>query len=122
MTLMDFDIDLSKIGDAKVVIDGEDLSAKLSRVIVDTTAGEVPKVYLEGNGRGPISGTGKVFEVVDQSEAIAQWLSRVDAERLERESLEGLGLGLDDATGPQTTGEAIIAKLIEWARADIHRS
>lgn len=116
MALQKFEIDLSTIGAARVVVNGTDLSSQVSRVTVDCQAGEpaVPRIYLEGHGLGTISGEGVVIERLDEVENVLGFLDAIDTDRLTREALEGGGLEGEFASPV----EAIVATMKRWARGD----
>lgn len=113
-SIQKFEIDLSAVGERRVVVNGVDLSDQVSRVTVDTQALAVPIVYLEGHGIGTITGEGVVIERVDDRESVVAFLEAVDPDRLEKVALEGAGLE-GTAAGPT---EAMLETLKRWARGD----
>lgn len=116
MAVSKFNIDLSSAGEAKVIVEGVDISSHLQRVTVDAgVAGDrLPRVYLEGTGLGEIEGVGHVIEKMDDRQSVLAWLAEVDPHKLEEEALEAVGLDGSAAT----VGEAIVLKLMEWASGD----
>jgi hypothetical protein len=101
-------------GPNTLFVDGIDLSNVVNRVTFDAKAGVhdgPPRLYLEGVGVGRIEALGVVVEKVSDVLAIQEFLASVDTDKLEAEALEGIGL----ESGMMTVGQAIIAKLMEWA-------
>jgi len=116
MGLTPFDISLAP-GEGRVVVDGQDVSSRVTRVTIDAPAGEIPKVFLELNGQGTLEGEGIVHIVKDQDmrEIVAEFISNVDPSALEAAALEKLGGGL---SAPMSTGEAFLEALKGYVRGD----
>lgn len=116
MSLARYQLTTDDNGQTKLVVEGHDISAYVQRVTVDHRQGyPVPQVFVEGFGVGDIEGVGQFFERVEDSSSVVAFLQSVDPERLEREALETLGL---ESGGPASATEAILAKLMEYARGD----
>ena len=118
MTFANFDIHLPAAGrGARIVVNGEDVSDRCSRVAVESAAGEVTRVYLTSFAEGRIQGEG-VVEVripadVDQREAVLEFLDNLDPSVIEQEVLASMG-GLDGGS----TGEAFLTVLKGYVRGD----
>lgn len=112
----DFTIETRGIG-GRVVVNGEDVTGMVSRVVVEADAVNPTRVGIEAKPgmSGKITGKGivQVLPGEAQAEVVQQWLGAIDPqtlmrEVLERSSLEGLG-GADPVS-------VALAVLQEWAR------
>jgi hypothetical protein len=110
MGLTRFSVDVGSGGRGHVVIDGVDVAEKVQKIIVDSTAGQPPQVFLEMAGEGRIEGEGIVTQVVESNDSIALFLSNLDPSALEAAALDKMG-GLDGEG--LTTGQAFLAALME---------
>lgn len=115
--LRHFSVDASDPLHLAVQVDGISLPP-LARVTVDWREDSPPNLYLEAQGSGKITGEGVITQVIheptDQREAVAAWLANLDPAELEQAML-ARGGGFAAA---ETTGEACLNTLREWAQSD----
>lgn len=92
-TLARFEITTDPVGPGSVVINGEDVSDRVSGVAVVAEAGQPTVVTLRHlAGSAEISGEG-IVKVVEEGDAVVSFLEDVSVTELERATLEGLGPG-----------------------------
>lgn len=98
-------------GRAEVVVNGQDLTSFCQQVLVDLAAHETPKIGLRLVGDVQLEGDGIVEVLVDApgGQNIVEFLSAVDPEILERESLKFIEMDGGGGT------EAMLNVLKRWA-------
>lgn len=97
-----------------VVINGEDVTKLVGRVVFEAGSGQPSRLGIElaGAPEGTISGKGivEVMPNVSQQDLVLAWLNAIDPEALSKAALsKGSGLG-----GPNPI-EAALEVLKEWA-------
>lgn len=117
MRLASFSIQLSA-GKKTIIVNGEDLTALVNRVVVEDEAGAIPQVFLGVHGEGVIEGEGVVTVQregeVDLRDAISGFLQSLDPGMVEKAALDRLG----GFGGDETTGQAFLNALSEIVRGD----
>ncbi len=102
----------------KVVVNEEDLTTRVRRVVIEDEAGGVPRVFLEMFGEGTVQGEGIVTvqlgNEVDLRESIHQFLQSLDPGMVEKAALDRIG----GFGGDETTGQAFLNALSELVRGD----
>lgn len=112
MSTAHFEITTDAVGHGSVVINGEDVSRRVSGVAVVAEAGQATVVTLRHvGGTAEISGEG-IVRVQGDADGIAGFLDGIDAQALEAEVLARLG-GFGAAS---STMGAVLDVLKEWAR------
>lgn len=109
MTISKFELNVGATGQGSVVLDGVDISAKVTGLSLVSRPREVTKLTLELVADGPVEGFGEVL-VVRSSETLTAFLANIDPDELEQAALARLG-GLGD--GSLTA--AMLTVLAEWA-------
>lgn len=115
MGLASFSISLAT-NKKKVVINNEEVTNRIRRVVVEDEAGGVPRVFLEMLGEGVIEGEGIVTiqNEVDFRDSIYQFLQSLDPGMVEKVALDRLGgFGADE-----TTGQAFLNAISEIVRGN----
>lgn len=102
----------------KVVVNDEDLSERVRRVVIEDEARGVPRVFLEMFGEGVVEGEGIVTvqlgNEVDLRDSIYQFLQSLDPGMVEKAALDRIGgFGADE-----TTGQAFLNALSEIVRGN----
>lgn len=115
--LSTFDIDISP-GDAKIVVDGEEISHVVS-LKFEAGVGEVPRLTLERfrYQNGHLSGEAEInwsSPEPDQRELVLRFLENLDADEVEKDMLARCG----GFGGDESTGEAFLQVLRGYLGGD----
>lgn len=111
MGLAPIRLTLSGPGRGRVVVDGVDLSDKVSALSLIAADGDVPRLLLELHvGAAEIDGLTDVTVVRAGADDLADFFAHIDAGELEKEALSRMG-GFDDTTVTRT----MLDVLAEWA-------
>jgi hypothetical protein len=111
VAVLPFVVDTTDPTAVRVEVAGVDVSGQVSRVVLDATANEMPKLMLQARiAGGVVEGVADVTQLapadVDEISVIVGWLDNLDPALLERAIL-------DDFEG--TTGESTLRVLRRWA-------
>lgn len=109
---------LDATGPKSVLVNGVDVVDRVAEVGLKASPGQPPELWLMHHGDLDIEGEGVVKLVaeptsnagVDEEKAILAFLEAIDAEQLESDALEDLGLGEGNTT------VAILEQLKSYAR------
>ena len=94
MGLAEFSIHVNPDGTGTVSVDGQDVSRQVRGFTLQAEAHEVPKLVLWLNATGGVTGladTVAVRQGEPDGEAVASFLSALDAQQLEKDVLGGMG-------------------------------
>ncbi len=92
MTTVPFSIQADPVGHSHVEVDGQDITAKVAALRIETQLGQPTVVTLWQSGRGEVSGEGIVQvtsgEETGTLEEAARVVSELDPETVERTAIE----------------------------------
>lgn len=109
------EIDVDALGFGSVIVDERQVSDLVSRVTVDSRAGEPTLVFLEAKRGVSFVGEGLVLERADDGGGVLAFLQNVDVVALEAAAMAKLE-GLDGVLNNPMAAALVV--LQEWAAAD----
>lgn len=107
--IAEFQIQTTLAGAERIVIDGVDISDRVSSFALVSRPGEVTRLTVELRACGPVEGLADVAFIAPAVD-LAHFFAGIDADELERVALDSLG-AFDDVGATQ----AMLNTLAAWA-------